>query len=101
MSAFANDLRSSIRALTAAPSYSIITICCLALGLGGNATIFGVTDSLFFRPPGLVTDPHAVRRLFFQLHPKGPGEITTDLTSFPIHESLADGRSSFRDAAAY
>ncbi|MEJ7810227.1 MAG: ADOP family duplicated permease [Gemmatimonadaceae bacterium] len=101
MSAAVGDLRSALRALVHAPRHVVLTVLCLALGLGANATMFGVADALFFRAPALVDDPRRVVRVYFGQRVPGAGDITTDLVSYPAYRDIRDGTRSFELVAAY
>lgn len=46
----ARDLRSALRQLRAAPGVSLAVIVALALGIGGNAALFGIVEALELRP---------------------------------------------------
>ena len=46
----ARDLRSALRQLTAAPGVSAAVVLALALGIGGNAALFGIVEALELRP---------------------------------------------------
>lgn len=50
MSTFLTDLKYAVRGLARQPGYSLVIALTLALGLGLNATIFGMVDAMFFRP---------------------------------------------------
>src|SRR6266568_2887307 len=52
-----NDLRYALRTFARSPALVAAAVVCLALGIGANATIFGVVDTLLFRPP-----PHVRNR---------------------------------------
>jgi predicted permease len=81
--------------------YFLGVTACLALGLGANATMFAVSDQLFFRPPAAVQDPGQLSRIYFRERVPVVGEITTDLASFPTFTDLRTGARSFEGVAAY
>jgi predicted permease len=54
------DLRYAARGIRRSPGFSAAVIITLALGIGANATMFGVVDRLFLRPPSGVRAPGEV-----------------------------------------
>lgn len=50
MQTLLNELRYSIRMLLRRPSFSVIAILTLALGVGANTAIFSVINAVLFRP---------------------------------------------------
>jgi len=44
------DIRYSSRALLRTPSFSVFAIIVLAIGIGANASIFGVVDAVLLEP---------------------------------------------------
>ena len=50
MDAFLQDLRYAGRTLVKNPAFAMLTILCLALGIGVNSTIFSVVDTVAIRP---------------------------------------------------
>ena len=57
MDTLLQDLRYACRTLVQNPGFSILTIACLALGIGVNSTIFSVVDTVAIRPLPF-RDPH-------------------------------------------
>ena len=50
MDALIHDLRYAVRALVRNPGFALLSVICLSLGIGVNATIFSVVDSIAIRP---------------------------------------------------
>jgi hypothetical protein len=50
MESFIRDLRVAVRGLTRQPSFSILAIFTLGLGIGGSTAIFSVIDAALLRP---------------------------------------------------
>jgi macrolide transport system ATP-binding/permease protein len=48
------DLRFAARTLRRAPGYALVVVTCLALGIGGNVTVFSWMDGILLQPyPGV------------------------------------------------
>ena len=58
------DLRYAIRTLAAHKAFTFGVMVTLALGIGANATMFGIVDRLLFRAPPALRDPATVHRLY-------------------------------------
>jgi len=58
------DARHVLRGLRATPGFTIAVLVTLALGIGANATMFGIVDRLLFRPPPLLKQPDLVHRVY-------------------------------------
>src|SRR5262245_17745530 len=50
MDTLLQDLRYAFRSLVKNPGFAVLSILCLALGIGVNSTIFSVVDRIAIRP---------------------------------------------------
>jgi predicted permease len=83
------DLRASLRSLGRAPLFTGAAVFSLALGVGGVATVYGVTDRLLLRPIGGVSEGTRLVELV-------PGGI-----SYPAYQDFRDGTRSLEGLAAH
>jgi predicted permease len=58
------DLRYAARGLRLKPGFTAGVVITLGLGIGANATMFGIVDRLLFRPPAYLASPDRVHRVF-------------------------------------
>ncbi|MHB1863836.1 MAG: ABC transporter permease [Gemmatimonadaceae bacterium] len=102
MDTLVQDLRHALRALARNPGMAAVAVICLALGIGANATMFGVVDALMFKAPAHVTDPNGVVRIYFA-YPGLPGgaAIRTPRAGYGTYEALRDHTPALEDVAAY
>ena len=75
------DVVVSARALRREPLFTLGVVLTLGLGIGANATMFGVIDRLMLRGPSHVVDARAVNRLY----------ITTPETNGGVRPSRSVG----------
>jgi len=95
------DLRYALRSFARSPALVAAAVVCLALGIGANATIFGVVDTLLFRPPPHVLDPERVVRLYFRRRLPPFGTTTSSITGYPLYTLIRESARSFDALAAY
>ena len=58
------NVRYGLRGLGKSRGFTVTVVATLALGIGANATMFGVIDRLLLSPPAGIVDPNDVRRLY-------------------------------------
>jgi len=63
--ALGQDLRYAARGLRNKPGFTLGIVVTLALGIGANATMFGIVDRLLIRPPAYLIEPTRTHRLYF------------------------------------
>lgn len=62
--ALASDLRYAIRGLRSRPGFAAAIILTIGLGVGANATMFGIIDRLLFRTPPFLIAPERSGRVY-------------------------------------
>ncbi|HET7585199.1 MAG TPA: ADOP family duplicated permease [Gemmatimonadaceae bacterium] len=63
-SALAQDLRYGLRGMRRSPWFAAAVVITLGVGIGANATMFGIVDRLLLRPPAFLQAPGRVHRLY-------------------------------------
>src|SRR2546428_8181103 len=101
MGTLLQDLRYAARSLLRTPGAALAAVVCFALGIGANATIFGVVDTLMFRAPAHVEHHEQVVRLYFRKTSRGFGTLTDTTIDYPLYASLRDSAHAFAAVAAF
>jgi predicted permease len=96
----AQDSAYAIRQLRRAPAFTASVIVTLALGIGANATMYGVIDRLLLRPPAHVVAPEQLGNLAVTFDPRGDNYTQTVL-SYPIYQDLVREARAFEQVGAY
>src|SRR5437868_1195107 len=89
-----SDLRYSIRQLAKHPSFTIIAVLTLALGIGANTAIFSVVNAVLLRP---IPYPHAERIMVLN-ESSGPGQDFS--VALPDYFDWGNDAKSFDHLAA-
>src|SRR5262245_40862010 len=91
------DLQLGVRMLIKHPSFTVIAILTLALGIGANITIFTVVNAVLLRP---LPYPAAERLVF--LWSESPMQNIKERTSaYPNFSEWRDQNKSFEDLAVF
>src|SRR5512132_2380460 len=96
-----DTLRLAFRSLRRTPGFFAAAVLVLAIGIGANATMFGVVDRLLLRPPPHVVDPDRVVRVYVHQQLPGIGDFNTATVSFPDYTDLRDRDRDFSAVAAF
>jgi predicted permease len=97
---FSRDVVYTTRSLVRRPGFTLSLVSVLALGIGANATMFGVIDRLLLRPPAHVTNPERVMRTDYVRSRDGEADYQ-DVLSYPMYTDLRDTKGAFEQLAAY
>ncbi|MDQ6830323.1 MAG: ABC transporter permease [Gemmatimonadota bacterium] len=95
------DVRYALRGLRRTPAFAAAAIACLAIGIGANATMFGVVDALLFRPPAHVRDAKSVYNFKITRTLPGIGQNTQLEMTYPDYLDFREHTASFASIAAY
>ena len=88
LDAFAQDLRYAWRTLRRAPTFTLVAVLSLGLGIGANVAIFRLVDAVVLRPlPGIAA-------------PESLVELTGRTLSYPYVRAVGEG-GAFADIAGY
>ncbi|MEP6492378.1 MAG: ABC transporter permease [bacterium] len=95
------DVSVSLRSLTREPLFTAGVVMTLGLGIGANATMFGIIDRLMLRGPEHVVDARNVDRLYLSWNSGGNGIRTESVVGYVTYATLRDHATSFAGIAAY
>src|SRR5215203_3662774 len=87
------DLRYSLRSLLKRPGFTLVVVATLALGIGVNAAIFSVFNTLLRPLP--IKEPESIVRLMLE-----EGSRRADQFSFPDYSYIRAHNQSFSDVLA-
>jgi len=94
------DTRYALRGLRAKPAFAVGVGLTLALGIGANATMFGIVDRLLFRPPAYLRDAGRVHRVYLA-QTFARTEYTERYTSVARYLDLKRWTHAFSSVAAF
>jgi predicted permease len=66
ISSVRQDVSFAVRSLRRTPGIAVAILSTLALGLGVNAAMFTLLDTIFLRPPAAVAKPMELRRVWWE-----------------------------------
>ena len=100
LDALAQDIRFALRGLGRRPGFTAAVVLTLALGIGANATMFGVVDRLMLRPPAWLAAPERTGRVYAWTTSEGT-ETPSRYLEYRTFLDLVEGTHAFSHAAAF
>src|SRR5688572_28183513 len=100
LDAFRQDVGYAVRSLLRSPAYTAMVAATFALGIGANATMFGIVDRLLLSPQRHVHAPDELFELERSIRLRSEDRTGTIL-SYPVYTALRDGVAGFSDVAMY
>jgi predicted permease len=88
------DLRFAWRGLRARPGFAAAVVLTLGLGIGANATMFGIVDRLLLRPPSYLEGSERVHRLYMHFVWNGEPRIDRNF-AYLTFAQMAESTTSF------
>src|SRR5690348_14025843 len=99
-SGLTQDLRYGVRGLRGTPGFTLAVVLTLALGIGANATMFGIIDRLLLRPPAYLADPSHTNVVYLGRTFDGVDNLGASM-SYTRYLDLRKTTTSFDESAAY
>jgi putative ABC transport system permease protein len=91
------DLSYALRQLRRMPAFTATVVATFALGIGMNATMFGIVDEMLLRPPAHVRAPDEIITLKAGSAARGFRQVTLN---YPTFVAVRDKASGFSQVAA-
>src|ERR1041385_5621325 len=97
METLLQDLRYGLRTLIKRPSFTLVAVLALALGIGANTAIFSIINAVLLRPL-----PYAAPERLVNVWATRPQRgITSNSTSYPDFADWRDQNDVFEYTAGY
>jgi len=94
--ALRHDVHFAMRGIRRRPAFTAMVVTTFAIGIGANATMFGILDRLLFQAPARIADPDRV--VLFHTHRLGSTDYQTT-QPYVVRNVLRDRVSDFADVA--
>src|SRR5580765_5815722 len=94
-----NDLAYAAKQLVRAPVFTLGVVASFALGIGANATMFGIVDRLLLQPVSGVANPERIFSVN-ERHHYGGEEFDANTFSWPGYKAFREGMGAFETVGA-
>ena len=94
------DLKHAVRMFAKSPGFSLVAVMSIAIGVGANAAMFSVADTLVLRPLTVVR-PGEIVNVTTVLPRSGLTVPTAAAVSYPDYVDVRDGSDSFSSLIAF
>jgi putative ABC transport system permease protein len=95
------DFGYALRGFRRQPGFAAVIMLTLGLGIGANATMFGLLDQLLLKPLPHVVAPDRVVRFQLSESEPGMGSWTNESMAWPTYTDQRDHATYFSGIAAY
>src|SRR5262245_7236426 len=87
------SVTSAVRAWWRAPGFALALILVFALGIGANATMYGIVDRLLLSPPAHIVQADQVKRLYTEQYVAFMGKrFNSETFSYPEYREVSAAR---------
>ncbi len=91
-----SDARYAVRGLARTPSFTLVSVAILGLGIGATTSIFAVLDAVYFDDLPHVTEPERLVRLY-----RTTANTQSGALAYPDYEHYRDNAEVFEGLMAY
>ena len=100
LDAFRHDLEYALRQIRRSPGLAAAVVATFALGIGANATMFGIIDRLLLRPPAHIAAPENLYRVELSFRWDGEDHFSSSY-SYPGYVDMRDRVPAFAGVAMH
>jgi predicted permease len=99
LDALRHDMGYALRQVRRSPLLAATVVATFALGVGANATMFGLIDRLLLRPPAYIAAPERLVRVQVQIRRPRQEPYTSSSFSYPTYAAVRDHVAAFEHVA--